>query len=182
MAVNTLLNKISAEIKEKIPELIICMRAGQDFQNQDFKNFTSQTPGIYIVFNGTEKEEKNGTGEFTIPVLISAFTAASGENQIQADENSLDIIAKLISITAGNNFGLENAFGAEKLSCINICTANNGTNKISVRNLTWQQKIKIGKNSFETPYLSPFALYTGLSPKIGLEHKSDYIKTEKQDD
>lgn len=178
MAVNTLLNKISTELKEKVSEFEVCEKTFSDFENLDFKTYSFKPPCLYISCSGAGIGENTGTGEIDIPLLINAYIITSGSNHKKADEKNLELIEKVILSLADNSFHLENVHYPEQVSFSHFRSVAKDSQKISIKKIKWQQKIRIGTDAFKTPYPSPSILYTGLSPAIGIGHKQDYLKKE----
>lgn len=174
-ALSELQDEIVSSIKTLMPELAECKKHGGKFSRDELKKWASKSPSVHVALPTFANIAKIGANTFDVEAKIVVVVCAKNSvvddkkyNRADAALNMAGVIAMFVPS------GLPHAdlYPAEDVVGNNIHDSADVTTGIAMWGVHWTQKVRISLPLEEGTL--PKAIYLGLAPEIGLEHKDFY--------
>ena len=167
-------------LRDKFPDLKTCDSFPGRFTLEALKEELGRAPSLRVSVLGVAGTSEVGTGEVDAEISMATYIltrdSGTGEERRKRDGAALALLAGVLFVVVGNQWGIEGAFPAQKLRAENLLSSGIDKKRIAFWAVTWTQKLRLGKDIFSEDGTMPSEIYASHAPEIGIPHKDKYRK------
>ncbi len=176
------LNAVKDDLKSKFPKLKSCEVHCGRFTIDELGAQSLKCPLFRIaLFDVATVPDSSGATDIPMSLSVVIVTADDAKGKIDRFDAANNLVNALAVHVTEREF-TENSFPAEDVRGRNLYSGKIRTKRIQLWEVTWKQTIRVAGSRWTDDETMLDELYIGQAPRIGADHKDDYVQVISSED